>query len=239
MRNYIIKFNYLQLTFLLSFFVVLFCFFEFFELIAQEKNKITNGAWIIVGGDNVNVRLEPSTKSKILIQLMMGDFVKILRKKNEIINFENKKGFWVFVETLRCKPQGCPALYSGWLFDYYLAYENKYYRITQWPYKEISWCFGDYCPQYKFNANGSYSKKRQLLFLGDQKLSDPKGPWKDCLTKGGFITIEGDSSEYCNNSGYLHRFQNLIWAKGTEDYFTIDINNNLCTIPNLKCVQPE
>ena len=66
----------------------------------------------ISGG--LNLRKEPSTRSKILSSIPKGTFLKVMGKLEELETVGGLTGYWVFVEF---------GGKEGYVFDAYLEYE--------------------------------------------------------------------------------------------------------------------
>src|SRR4030042_4584150 len=115
------------------------------NLFAEKEIKERAG----VAGNNINVREKPEINSKVIAQLSLGYDVTVLNKKKSKVTFDGKDGYWVFVDTGLCQ-ENCKTTKKGWVFDYYLAYDNKFIKVTNWKYKSFSMCAGDYCPSYEF-----------------------------------------------------------------------------------------
>ncbi len=197
-------------------FLIVIAIFLFGNAYSKEsKKKIT--AFIAV--DNLNWREKPSTKSEVKLQLIIGEEIDILYVSNKKTTIGNKVGKWVKIKTGRLMSEP-----EGWVFDYYIAYKDRFQKVNNWPYKKMSACAGDYCPSYVFNKDGSFKVKFWQYhdeFTKDEKIK------KLCEKKNGKYTAD----HYCHFKGHLYKYLNLVLARleGTQEkhYIVIKKNNKL------------
>ncbi len=74
--------------------------------------------YAILTGDNVNVRAEATTNSKVLLQLKKGTKVKVLERSDVEFIVDNKTGHWVYIDTGVKDKKG--KTIKGWVVDIYL-----------------------------------------------------------------------------------------------------------------------
>jgi hypothetical protein len=200
--------------------VIVFIFSLLFDVEAKEIIKIP------IAVNNLNLREEPNLKSKILCQLYIGEYVEILKIDKNIIKIDNNTGRWVYVKTFRKNDKP-----NGWLFDYYLAYEDRFRKVTDWSYKHISKCSGDYCPTYRFNNNGTFIVKFWQYY--DKTTNDNKIK-ESCEKSGGKYS----NDHFCHFNGQLFKYLDLIWARlegnNQKHFLFISKSNKLC-MPGAEC----
>ncbi len=93
-----------------------------FELLSQSE--FTNSwGYHILTGNNVNVRAEATTNSKVLLQLKKGTKVKVLDRSDiEFTTVDGKTGYWVYIDTGVKDKKG--KTIKGWVVDVYLKPEE-------------------------------------------------------------------------------------------------------------------
>jgi len=193
-----------------------------------------------IATENVNLRISPDIKSSVLYQLMIGENVEVIKVNEQIVNLNNLSGKWAYIKTYRGLPEGQD---KGWVFDYYLGYENRFVKVTEWKYRDFATCVGDYCPSYRFRENGTFEVALPMCAGG---ICTEEQILNECKINGGKFTEEGfykkegffTNQKFCYNSGQLFIYQNLIWAKcnnsNLKKYLFITKKDELC-IPGADC----
>ncbi len=186
----------------------------------SKKNTIYK-----IACEKVNVRKEPNINSQIIIQLNTYDAIEIIREnpKYEIISKNNGK--WVYVKTYRYD-KNCKDKCEGWIFDYYIAYKDKFQKIKQWKFKDFQGCAGDYCPKLKFEYDGSYTMDLVSSIDANNSNDEKKSV---CNKEGGTYV----SNNICQYKGHLYQFLDLILLKnddnrGFDSYLIFNKNGYLC-----------
>mgnify|MGYP003592424933 CR=1 FL=1 len=93
--------------------------FLFFALVVVNTTAFAKEEkFYQVVGTGVNLREEPNTRSKVLVQLPIGNFVRLEKKgQKDVIN--NIEGQWLYIRAGLNNPVTNKPFY-GWVFDYYL-----------------------------------------------------------------------------------------------------------------------
>jgi len=200
---------------------------SFSNVFADKTNKI----YYRIADKKVNLRAMPDLKSNILTQLNYGDRVEIVKTRNENVTIDNKIGKWVFVNTFKYG-RDCEGSCKGWVFDYFIAYDQKYEKVKRWNIKDYKNCVADYCPNYTFNKDGSFVLKIQLGLGSDSSENDKI---EFCKKSGGIYDKRG----FCQYNGQLYKYLNLIWAKienyhGIQNYLYITKKGSIC-MPESEC----
>ncbi len=88
----------------------------------QTNDSVVTDKYYILTGDNVNVRAEATTNSKVLLQLKKGTRVKVLKRSDVGFMVDGKKGYWVYIDTGVKDKKG--KTIKGWVVDVYLKQEE-------------------------------------------------------------------------------------------------------------------
>ncbi|HOV13041.1 MAG TPA: SH3 domain-containing protein [Spirochaetota bacterium] len=72
--------------------------------------------WGVTRFGPLKLRYEPKEDSDIINHLPLGSVLEILKKENELRNFENMLNYWYFINYKGEK---------GWIFGYYIDIYNK------------------------------------------------------------------------------------------------------------------
>lgn len=95
---------------------------EFSRIDSSEKGNPETTKYSILTGDNVNVRAEATTNSKVLLQLKKGARVKVLEWSDIEFTVGDKTGYWVYIDTGVKDKKG--KTIKGWIVDIYLKPEE-------------------------------------------------------------------------------------------------------------------
>lgn len=150
---------------------------------------------------------EPFINSKVIRKLNLGDKVKVEKKRNKIESIKNEKIFWSYIKTEICEEQNC---YEGWVRDQYLAYKDRYKRISIWNFKTYSNCIGEWCPQFNFSRTGKYTLQMR------------------CIEENDYY---GDCSRPNISKGQLYKYLDLIQVSKTSIFLFISKDGKLCIHP--------
>jgi hypothetical protein len=141
-----------------SVFKVFMPFILFFSL-ANYSSAASKSNSLIVVGDNVNLRQEPSPNSPIVFKLYLTKTVRVVKRTDKKITIDNKSGEWVYVDTGSFKKDSLDETIKGWVFDYYLADLNVFEKINSYKNCSIEGVVGDYLLSYEFYKDGTYKRK--------------------------------------------------------------------------------
>lgn len=143
------------------------------ELFAKNNKMIL----LPIAADFVNIRERPSREGKVIGQLSHGTYVEILEKNSETQNIDGLIGKWVLVEgevrnpdfELNSNEWSKRFTYiriKGWVFDAYIAYPEKFKKVTNFNNYKLVGCIGDWCKNYEFYQDGTYiSKTRDEKYM--------------------------------------------------------------------------
>ena len=162
----------------------------------------------LVTGDKVNVREYPNDKAKILLQLRIGEKVKLIKSNGKKEKINSIEGEWFFIDTDHFR-QGTREIIQGWVFDYYLLSDmSKFERIKNLKFEKCIFdlYIGDSNFYFEIFQDGTYISKDKDLYLNKK----------------------GEKSK-----GTVYRFNKLIMLKnssgGTDILFYINKDGFLCS----------
>ncbi len=92
------------------------------KIYSQFNSQDSDSGYHILTGDNVNVRAEATTNSKVLLQLKKGTRVKVLERSDVEFTVGDKTGYWVYIDTGVKDKKGNKI--KGWVVDIYLKPEE-------------------------------------------------------------------------------------------------------------------
>jgi len=203
-----------------------------FSLLLVITVKAANREILVpLAGDNINIREQPNAESKVMYKLRIADLVEVIKESSEKTVIGNLSGKWVYVKTGYCKDDRCTEFISGWIFDYYLAYNDRFKRINANDLKSYKGCVGESCLNLIINKDGSFFEKFKVCEDGNCAGVDKK---HDCSVLGGYL----DKDEYCYKKGHLYKYLRLIWAKtsnGSGSYFFLTQEDVVCVVGDVSC----
>jgi hypothetical protein len=160
----------------------------------------------------VSLRERPSASAVIINKLDVGDGVSVLRK------VASEGAEWAYVKVAYCvKGNRCADDRPGWVRDEHLAYEARFKPVDSWKKRTIGAGVGDFWFTMDINPDGSLSLKFEP-YLG------AVGDTGECP---GQFTKDGRT---CVAQGRLFRYGNFIWAKGVDQYFFVNDEEELCSV---------
>lgn len=153
--------------------------------------------------DKVNVRLEPSITSSVILQLRQAERVIIIRRSNKKEILGNLTGEWVYIDTQYFNKEG-NGTYKGWIFSTFLADYSMFEKVKEFRNCVFKGSIGDYLLDYEFDKHGMYKR------------------WEKDEKSGKRLVKRGN----------IYRFKNVLIAKDEnenifEDFFLND-NEELC-----------
>ncbi len=178
----------------------------------NDSNANKTNDDVIIGADNVMVREKPGLDSKIVTKLRLGEMVRVLKKTEAVININQNKGSWVFVDTHQIKrstsrSQESSETYKGWVFDYYLYYKHKFTKLKTFNPARLgmSCSGGDMYFEVSFKSDASFDMKDKYL-VGSSEEDE-----KHCKQSHGIYKKSEPRS--CYYKGRLFKNNRVIWAK--------------------------
>lgn len=202
--------------------IFLFCFI--IPNIIAAPNLKPN--YILVGGDNVNVRAKPDINSKITFQLPIGQCVTVLKTTNETVKIGNLIGKWVFIDThsiqyKNFKSSDDSTSVKGWVFDYYLFYKSKFKKISKFEPSKYAISYGaDTYFEITINSDATFIMRDEYQLFGKEV--------HEKLCKESCGEYKESDPHACYHKGTLYKYKNIIWTKvdnvpnGGDDYYLID-----------------
>ena len=159
-----------------------------------------DGFYAIVALDNLEVLKKPNRKGSVVTKLHKAERVRVIYRQTKKDIYKDEDGHWVFITTEDGKHT------VGWVFDYFLAFSNKFQKITEWEIASFSFMKGDYVANFQTQENGKFTCQ-----------------WR---ASGNGIYLR---SKY---TGQLYRYGNIIWAKkdtpdSWNDFFYLNNEDKL------------
>jgi hypothetical protein len=184
--------------------LILFIVLSFFSCYCLDaKDLISSGDTIIVLGDKVNVRNEPSIKSKSVYQLRIAERVKLIKRSKLKFQSDGVTGEWIYIDTEYTKPGEFESI-KGWVVDCFLADYSKFEKIKYSLDCSIKGTIGDWQMNYEFIDKGKYRR----------------------------LDKDFDSKKESYKIGTIYQFRKVIIFKddngNTNDYFYFTDDNQLC-----------
>jgi hypothetical protein len=215
-----------------NFIKITYCILTFF-LIFVFSNIAFSTDYLIITGENVNVREKPSIDSKILTKVNLGRYITILNKISKNVTIDGKTGMWVYIDT-RQIPENKENTIKGWVFDHYIGYKEKFIKVTKWRKFELKDIIIDDDWYYLFNDDGSFILKKSYYKCDD------KTPEICKKAQGNF----NDQDCLCYFKGHIYKLNNLLWAKidsikdGGDNYLFLNSKGDVCVMyDGLYCEQ--
>ncbi len=207
----------LSAKYFLSYIIVISILFNI--LLVITNLKADENGYLPIAANKINLRKQPTLESEIITQLNCLDYVKILKIQNQNASIDGKEGKWVYVLSKKYD-DSCMNECKGWVFDYYIAYPQRYNRVDKWKVQQFNSCAGDFCPHYTFLPNGAF-KMRLAICHGSDCNEDKKKNL--CQNEKGNYLSNGE----CEYNGHLYRYLNIIKAVTDNNTFNYLIINKL------------
>lgn len=113
---------------------------------------------VVVVGNNINVRKNPTTTSPIVYQLKIAERVKIIKRSSVVYSNKQVKGIWVYIDTEYTKVGENESI-KGWVVDYFLAKISSFKKVNDFISCGIDDTIGDWHMKYDFYKNGTYRRE--------------------------------------------------------------------------------
>jgi hypothetical protein len=164
--------------------------------------KLTPKKVLLVSGNNVNLREDPNINSRVIKQLIIGEWVYFRDRKGKKETIGDLNGEWIKVLTRYTDKYDKDI--SGWVFDYYLADESMFIKMNSFYNCHYEGYSGDWFINIQFLKNGTFRTKR----------------WDD--KKG----------DYYFEEGLVFKYRKLIHVKSNNSkwgsFFYINEKNEIC-----------
>lgn len=210
---------------IISFTTILLCVFSISFCTSQSNNPAIEA---IVAGDKLNVRIKPDANAKVVFQLPITSRVRITKTMNKVTVIGEMKGKWVYIthEHYGKDSRGSTVkkgTIEGWVFDYFLAYENRYRPATSFNYSKLNISAKHYSAEYIFNPDGTYKKTHHVpCYIYTD------GDFSDSVCSGECNSGADNKSIDCIAEGRLLQYLN-IYKGHNSDMFYINEKNQLCS----------
>jgi hypothetical protein len=121
----------------------------------------------MVTGDIVNLRTRPDTTSRVLAQIPVTRKVTVLYVKPDEVTIGAMKGKWAYVRDT------ANLNLNGWLFDYFLAYPDRFTKPARQKLREIRVILGGRLTVYRCLPDGKFlTMQNEMLYKKDGKKTD-------------------------------------------------------------------
>lgn len=137
----------------------------------------------LITGDMVNLRTRPDTTSRVLAKMPVTRKVTVLYVNPDEVTIGAMKGKWAFVRDT------ANLGLEGWLFDYFLAYPDRFTMPARQKLREIRVVLGGRLTVYRCSPDGKFqTTQNEMLYKKDAKKTD-------------------------NATGELLQYKNVVWLK--------------------------
>lgn len=184
------------------------------------SNGFSKNLSVPVLAENVNLREKPSINSNVVFQLPIAIDVVILHKSGDKVTINGLSGEWVYVDTNIRINNTTNETIKGWIFDYYLGYKEKFFRVMKWKKQTFTYTAGDYTPVFEIQENGTFSYSYNLCSLTDCNNKNLK-----CMR-----TSEILNKNSCYGKGFLYRYGKIMSFRDVNGNVIVNViieNNEL------------
>lgn len=143
----------MKFIFKISMLFILFFYISSFSDVVSKNNSL------IVVGDNVNLRIEPHSSSRIVFKLYITKTVRVLQRTGRKVTIDDKLGEWIYVDTGSYKKGSLDETIKGWVFNYYLADFEVFKPVDKFRDCSIEGMVGDAIIVYEIFKDGTYKHK--------------------------------------------------------------------------------
>ncbi len=195
-----------------------------FLIITFNYSAAETYSGIIILGDNLIIRENPTQKSKSLGLLFKGQVIRLIDKSSKIEIINGKKGEWIYV-GLSIDVTVSKDEVRGWIFDYYVGYKDKFKKVEKWNVPHYKGSIVDTDVEFDFNEDGSFKMYISYPFsmTEDKMISIAK------ILKGEY----NKKRKKIELTGNLYEYNNIYWAKtntqieGGNYYFFLNDNGEI------------
>ncbi len=193
--------------------IVFFLVFGIWDVPAQEPQVIVH--------HDVGLRACPALECQIVAQLPILSRVSVKSQETPSTPDEGQ-GHWTYVDTTQRDRS------SGWILDVHIGYPDSFAPVQGWQIEAFGFCMGDYCPDFKFTADGYFTDMFPACF--DGLCPDPPS-LAECPSGSEKKVIDG--RVHCHSSGQLYRAGDAIRLGGSDSYEFLYFNKRgqLCADP--------
>ncbi len=195
-----------------------------FLIITFNYSAAETYSGIIILGDNLIIRENPTQKSKSLGLLFKGQVIRLIDKSSKIEIINGKKGEWIYV-GLSIDVTVSKDEVRGWIFDYYVGYKDKFKKVEKWNVPHYKGSIVDTDVEFDFKEDGSFKMYISYPFsmTEDKMISIAK------ILKGEY----NKKRKKIELTGNLYEYNNIYWAKtntqieGGNYYFFLNDNGEI------------
>lgn len=177
-------------------------------------------AWATVAASALNAREEPSTDAPVDFRIPRGTQVAIVEGLGQPTMIDGQEDTWTFVATETCANEACTRLKAGWVADSWLAYQERFERMTAWREGEIEGHDGETAFTYRIAGDAAFE---YAVPPCEGAGCEAFVRWEGCRED---MFREGDE---CVGRGDLYRYKSLVWARG-YGFLYLDASDNLCSV---------
>lgn len=102
--------------------------------IAREGAEAT--AWVVTAARVLNVREERSKDAPVAFKLPRASLVALADASGQPDKIDGREDTWTLIATETCANEDCTMLKGGWVADSWLAYQERFERLTEWRKEE-------------------------------------------------------------------------------------------------------
>ncbi len=129
--------------------------------------ETTYQRFALITGDMVNLRTRPDTTSRVLAKMPVTRKVTVLYVNPDEVTIGAMKGKWAFVRDT------ANLGLEGWLFDYFLAYPDRFTKPARQKLREIRVVLGGRLTVYRCSPEGNFqTTQNEMLYKKDAKKMD-------------------------------------------------------------------
>lgn len=198
--------------------------------IAKERTVAV--AWAAVAASSLNVRAEPSMDGVVEFRVPRGTYVAVVEELGQPAMIDGQEDTWTLVATEACADTACAFLSGGWVADSWLAYQERFEKMSGWRRGEIRGDDGERQFIYRIAADASFVFATPPCRNAAGTICAKYERYEGCREED---FREGDE---CVGRGDLYRYRDLIWARG-YGYLYVDANGNMCSIHSGRSGKPR
>jgi hypothetical protein len=187
------------------------------------RSKTETVAWAAVAARSLNVRSKPSMKAAAEFKLPRGTYIAIVEELGQPTKIDGQEDTWTLIATETCAHEACTLLKGGWVADSWLAYQERFEKMAEWPAGEIEGSDGERNFTYRVAADAGFEFVTAPCRNPDGTICVKYERFEGCREED---YREGDE---CIGRGDLYRYKDLVWARG-YGYLYVDAKGNLCSI---------
>lgn len=187
------------------------------------KERTVAVLWAAVAARNLNVRAQPSAEAAVEFQLPRGAYVAVVEALGQPASIDGQEDTWTLIATETCLDENCTSLKGGWVADSWLAYQERFEKMSAWREGEITGNDGERDFTYRVAADASFEFVTAPCRNPDGTICVAFERYEGCDEE------DFREGEECVGRGDLYRYRDLIWARG-YGYLFVDGGENLCSI---------